>query len=208
MKPILCALALFTALAPALAQDAATAPVATSQTTIKSVTLDSGLIVTPIATHYTDLERMMDVAKWQFLVEPPAPETRLNAQLELRVPGKPTQQHNGYNIELYGKTEVTFGILPKGGSTFTNAEWWRIYFHARSLEAAPHTPNADNDFGGDNVNLIKDMKFKTYSMIGNNAYEKPRPNGDIVLIQFFDNDANGIIVAELVLVLTAKPKTK
>ncbi len=209
MKPLFCALALCTFLAPALAQDAATAPVAASQTTIKSVTLDSGLIVTPVAIPFDALRSMLGAQLWRYNIKRPAPNTSFQMQLEVRTTGEETgdkireKAAFSFMVEDEDEIEITFGLLPKGGSTFSNAEYWRVHFSGRRLSGKPFFSPTN----GDIQNPLKDLKWERGEASGdgqiyNSSY--PASNGDIVLQTYFGGTAEKPIVTKLVLVITAK----
>ena len=210
MKPLFCALALALSLAPAIADEAATASAPAIQTVAKSVTLSSGLIVTPVAVPFDALRSMLDVQMWRFNVKPSTPNTFFQMQLEVRTTGEETgdkiRKENAFGFLIEDETEVTLGLLPKGGSTFANAEYWRVHFSGRRLSGEPFfTPT-----NGDIVNPIKDLKWERGEESGdgqiyNSSY--PAPNGDIVLQTYFGGTAEKPVVTKLVLVLTAKTPT-
>ena len=213
MKPLICALALLTMLAPAWAQDTATAPVAASQTgTISAVTLDDGLVVTPVVEPYDDLSSMLDLHIWRFKIKPPTSDTYFEAQLETRTTGKEAKEDvqkrdvGGFRFdESAEEVKMTFGLLPKGGSTFTEAELWRVRFATRGLQGETLIPSLDTDM----KNPLKNFRWTRSEVSGqDDSFASPLPNGDILLAKYTGGTPEKPIVVELVLVLNVKPKTK
>ena len=207
MKPLLCALALLTMFAPARAQDAATAfdRERTRQEIPKTVTLDNGLLVTPVIVPYDDLSSMLDAQMWRFKIKPPAPDTFMQAQLEIRKTGEETgediEKRNAFGFGFSEEIELTFGMLPRGGSTFENADFWKVHFVPRLLsgELLFSTVN------GELQNPIKDFEWKTGESSGeDSAIARPLPNGDVVLKKYVGGTPEKPVVVELFLVLTKK----
>ena len=196
MKPLLCALALLILSAPLRAQTDAPAPKTDAP---QAVTLDNGLIVTSLAVPYGDLQQMADAEIWRFNIKPTAPNTYFQAQLELRTTGQDTQKLNAFGITLAPENELTFGILPKGGSTFQNAEMWRVYFRMRDLA----TEHNWSPFKADRPNPIQNLIWTTGT--GSNPDgNKPLPNGDVPLLSYKGGTKEKPVVTALVLVLTIK----
>ena len=203
MKPLFCALALLTMLAPALAQDAATAfdRERTRQEIPKTVTLDNGLLVTPVIVPYDDLGSMLDAQLWRFKIKPPAPDTFMQAQLEIRKTGEDIDKTYAFGFGFSEEIELTFGMMPRGGSVFESADFWKVHFVPRLLsgELLFSTVN------GELQNPIKDFKWKTGESSGEDgAIARPLSNGDVVLKKYFGGTPEKPVVVELVLVLTKK----
>lgn len=201
MKRFLCLLILLRATTPVWAQpQPVVADVPAVPAAPKSVTLDNGLLVTPVIVPRDDVRDMLDIKMWRFNIKPPAPGTWFQAQMELRTTGKTPDEMNAIGMGLSDETELTFGILPKGGSMFSNAEMWRIHFATRSLGGK--TPDIPSD--GDRINPIKDLEWTGGTEVTSGHAAKPLPNGDILLMQFRSGTKENPILTELVLVLTAK----
>ena len=216
MKPIICALALCATLAPALAQDAATPPVATTQTqdAPEAVKLDNGLIVTPIVMPDDELQNISGVEMWRFLVQPPAPNTNFYARAELRKPGG-----NWQAIALDSivgpshDIKVTLGLMPIDGFSMTDAVKWKSMIHLREFQGEQTFNNTTSR--GQLDNPVKDLQDVTASIIGSSPYVTPvivRPNGEVTLMTFSSGPRNEydkqVQSAELVLVFEAKPQTR
>ncbi len=142
MKHLICALALFSTLAPALAQDqdAATPPVAADIGIMEErpdipTRTDDGLAITPLEMPVDHISAMLGIQMWQFKIEPPqnvTPETMLNYRLELRRPGQnPIEMSSGGSgFAIYGKPhtmQLTFGLMPDGKERFATSDRWRVY---------------------------------------------------------------------------------
>ena len=213
MKPLFCALALCTVLAPALAQDAATAPVAASQAApIPTIKLDNGLSVTPVARPATDLETLADAHFWRFHIEAPS-ATGVSQQLELRVPGKPPQII-GTPLAFVGvqSLDVLIGLAPIDGGYLVSANNWKIYQRVQGPSQGPKP--FDFPMIGAPANPLKSFKFGPIRYGTERDYSLPQTNGDVPLITLHAPNENPMelnaktespVVAELVLVVGARP---
>ena len=206
MKLLLCALALFTALAPALAQTESpfdnTPPAKPLEVTMKS-----GIVVTPIVVPDDDLRSMLDVQMWHFLVKAPEGGATPTAHLELRVPGKPPQilTTNDSGILDSESSDFVVGLAPANGTSLSKADKWKVYLRTRSNAADIFSASASNE----EENPIKDLQFVLSRYNAGTGYALPNPNGDIPLISLYKLaeklPGSPVPVAQLVLVLTAKP---
>ena len=194
-------------LAPAWAQtdSAAFDRERTRQEIPKTVTLDNGLLVTPVRVPYDDLSSMLDAQLWRFRIKPPAPDTTLQAQLEIRKTGEETgekiDKRNAFGFGFSEEIELTFGMLPRGGSIFENADFWKVHFVPRLLSGELLFSSVN----GELENPIKDFKWEHGESSGEDGViARPLPNGDVVLKKYFGGTPEKPVVVELVLVLTKK----
>ena len=223
MKPLFCALALFTILAPALAQDAATPPTTT-------VTLDLGdpatlgqriglprptltkdeITITAIERPVDHVAAMLDINLWQFKVEPPKPTADgllLHYSLQLQRSGRdPIEMDSGgRGFAIYGiprTLEFTLGLKPESGKSLEESERLELYI-ANQIWNLPGASGASSSHYT-LKNSLKDFAVTSLS---------PTPNidasGNIVLMDF-KTDGDTKSDTKLVLVLTADsfPTTK
>ncbi len=208
MKPLFCALALFTMLAPAMAQDAATAPI--SSPFMPAIKLDSGIIITPIVRTPGDLETMLDVHFWQFHVQAPDPDTFVATRLEMRVPGQGPRLFGVGQADFFPeKLNIVVGIAPVIGNSLTTADDWKTYYRRSELsgETSANSRYSSSYSSSGGSNPIKNLQFRLTRYGSGGEYALPQTNGDIPLITTYgaskDNEEPPII-AELVLVITAK----
>ncbi len=208
MKPLLCALALLALSAPLHAQTEAApteAPATQTQDAPKAATLDNGLVVTPVILPYDDLSSLLDVQMWRFNIKPQKPDIFLEARLEWRKTGEDALPMGGIGFVLGNETELTFGTTPKGGSGFNDADFWRVHYAARRPSGEFDSPPFDIGVSNPTRGIVwqKDAVSGQYGAIA-----RPSPNGDVPLQKFTAGTPENPTVAELVLVLTAKPQPK
>ena len=220
MKHLICALALCATLAPALAQDAATPPVAATapattepqsqSAPLPAVKLDNGLFVTPVARPASDLEAIADVHFWRFHIESSA-VNGLSQRLELRVPGEEPQRvgAGGLGLSNLNILNLLVGIAPVDSGYLQSAGKWKIYYRMQGLSQdskpfdIPITTESDNP--------IKSLRVPVVRYGNGGDYALPQTNGDVPLISIYEQNIEGekqTLVAELVLVLTARPAKK
>ena len=220
MKPILCALAFLITLAPALAQDAATVPVAAQvqSATLPSVTLDNGIIVTPIVRQSSDLEQMMDVKMWQFHVQRPTRGAVIQPQLQLREPGKEPRNLEGMT-SFFGqeKTDMVVGIAPANASFLDSADKWKVYVRTRDLQDTEPTMfdiTSTSEIGNPLKEAMKGLNSRSTDYKNNGRYALPGTDGVIPLVSYYGAAIDGPpmmtnaddlpLIAELVLVFTVE----
>ena len=208
MKSLLCILALLGA--PALAQEVATAPVvATPIPPIPSVTLDKGLIVTPVVVPFDSLRSMLGAQLWRYNVKASAPDTNVIVRFEVRTTGqKPEIWPFPLGVIKAGETELTFGLLPQGGTGLSDADTWRFNLSTRNPVNEPN----NTVFNGGWPNPLKDFNSTqgTAEYIHPQGdYIVPETNGDIILKGYVDGTKEKPITKEIVLVLAdQKPQSK
>ena len=201
MKPLFCALALCAMLAPALAQEAATAPVAASPIPpIPSVTLDSGLIVTPVVVPFDSLRSMLGAQLWRFNIKATAPDTNVAVEFEVRTTGEKPERWPFplANIEA-GETELTFGLLPQGGSDISDADTWRFNLSTRN----PANASNNTVFNGGWPNPLKNFKWTqgiAEYIHPQGDYISPATNGDTILRGYVGGTEDKPIAKEIVLI--------
>ena len=215
MKPLFCALALCTTLAPALSQEAATPPVATNfmplepQLIIATQTND-GLTITPVELPVDHVGTMLGIKMWQFKIEPPrdaTPATRLRYRLELQRPGqKPIEMDSGrldFSVNEVPRTlEFTFGLMPEGKETIDNAETLKVY-------AATHIWESKSSIGNQAIighfnNPLAKLNVLA-PILGGALSAEVYANGTAQLIQLaVEGDDREDGDSEVVLVLTAE----
>ncbi len=198
MKPFLCALALFTMLAPATACDAATAPVAASQAVAKSVALDNGLVVTPLDVPPDHVASMLNIKLWQFKIAAPKSGLLMKARLELREPGQEPVVIDTQSMDAAKEVEYTLGLMPVNGENLWNTKKIRLYQNERIVKHFASQVAAIGSSLGDRVNpwlQLQAMGFSTY-------FGMPNKEGDIELLGF---DTGKTETPKLVLVLTTEP---
>ena len=213
MKPILCALALCAMLAPARAQDVATAPVAAPY--VPTIQLDSGIRITPVLRPASDLEQMTDVHFWQFQLQLPAANTFTSARLELRAPGKPTQLVSDNRTFLQHNADLLVGIAPIASESLSMADKWKVYCRLQETSKDSHKLGFSSASTHTPANLLKELRdlsdlkyrFQIISYGNGGDYALPQANGDIPLITVYGKDSGDepTLTGELILVLTYKP---
>ncbi|HEX8463824.1 MAG TPA: hypothetical protein VF627_04330 [Abditibacterium sp.] len=208
MKPLLCTLALFTMLAPALAQTESPFD-QTPPAKPKAVTMKSGILVTPIIVPDDDLRSILDVKMWHFSIKAPAHSTAPVPRLELRVPGQPPQLFGFMDGFISNEnSDFLIGIAPIGGTSLSKAAKWKIFYRTRSDATSQFTASASDE----EDNPIKGLNFMIARYNAGTGYALPNPNGDIPLISLYKFPAKRpgapIRVAELVLTFTATKPAK
>ena len=210
MKPLICALALLTMLAPAIAQTAATADVADSPILpIPSVTLDSGLLVTPVVVPFDSLRSMLGAQLWRFNIKATAPDTNVAVEFEVRTTGeKPERWPFPLGAIGAGETELTFGLLPQGGSDMSDADTWRFNLSTRN----PANASNNTVFNGGWPNPLKNFKWTqgiAEYIHPQGDYILPETNGDIILKGYVGGTEEKPITKQIVLIFvgqTPQPK--
>ncbi len=214
MKPLFCALALCTMLAPAMAQEAATAPEDKTPVGVPympTVKLDSGISITPVLRTPSDLERMTDVHFWQFHLQLPATVTYVPARIYFRVPGKSQRLVGTGGLDfLKGETDLIVGIAPVTCNSLSTAGEWKIYYRTQEIPEGPDKPARVSS--SVQANPIKDLKFESTRYGVGDDYALPDNNGDAPLMSLYRYERNDqgnkeILVAELVLTfINQKPQ--
>ena len=203
MKPLFCALALFTTMAPALAQDAATAktPVLIPLGSAATKTAD-GLNITPVDVPASDVSKMLDIRIWRFLIQTPKPGLRLTTRLELRQTGKDALIVRENSATAERQQEFTLGLMPQEETLTTSAKL-KMYTETRVIEG--YTVNQMGQSGQSSLgpipNPLLGLKLNGYSP----GYGAIASDGAIELIKFSLRDGGQ---ATLTLVLTTKPNAE
>ena len=202
MKSYLCALALLTTMAPVLAQDAATAPVAATPTVAKSTVTDEGLIITPLDVPTDIAAKMLGIQTWRFKVIVPNDGLRLSTSLQMRQSGKKWPL-NG--VEISGapqEFEYTLGLMPLETEFLMKAEKLRVYQEMRVLKESS-LPTGSR---GSLSTLPNPWLELQTSIIPYFAYPgNIQKDGGIELMRFNVKDLSYTESPSLFLVLTTKP---
>ena len=202
-------------LAPALAQTDAPLP-AKITAPLASVTLDNGLVVTPVRRSASDAENIMDAKMWEFHIQSTSPAVIVTLYLELRVPGREPKRLDGSG-SFFGQknTDFTVGIAPANSSFLEYADKWKIYHRARDLAYEPGIDDIATTSETDNPlkEVIKGLNSRSTDYKNNGRYALPSTDGVIPLVSYYGaaidappmmTDDNLPLIAELVLVLDAQ----
>ena len=215
MKPLLCALGLLALSAPLRAQTDVAAPNVTAPSS--AVKLAGGILVTPVLRPASDLESILDVHFWRFHIVAPKGDVALKPRTELRVPGRESQiVLEGADLTGLEGADFLVGLAPSGNAELGTTPKWKVSYRVSKLssDAKPF------DFAvmDERDNPLKGLKIGA-TTYGKRDYAVPKPNGDVPLITYRAPLQNLLnfkvedlekqpVIAELVLVLNAKPSAK
>ena len=197
MKLLFCALALCTLLAPAIADDAATSPLAVAKPNVKSVETDFSWQITPVVLPEDNAAAMLNMKFWRFKVESPDKNLRCAYKLELRrYQQTPVAISDGnFNVSS-GKAEFTLGLMPVGENAVWEAKEIKVSTRFRSLDSAPSINNYD--YPKVCKNPIKDI-ISRGTIVVSAATAEVNADGSAVLTRFRvnitpDNGENQLVL--------------